>query len=110
MQEVEAICDRVIIINKGEMVVDKQLSDLKQNGEQVINVTFDYKIEEQFLKRLPNITHIKNNYDNSWTLTFTSDEDMRPQLFDFAQEHELKILELNSQNKNLESLFRELTS
>lgn len=110
MQEVEAVCDRVIIINKGEIVTDKKLSELKNNQEQVITIGFDYKIEEQFLKRLPAVSSIKNNYNNSWTLTFSSDEDMRPKLFDFAQEHGLKILELNSENKNLESLFRELTN
>ena len=110
MQEVEAVCDRVIIINKGELIIDKKLAALKENNEQVIRITFDYKIEEQFLMRLPNIINIINNYDNSWTLTFTSEEDMRPKLFDFAKEYELKILELNSENKNLESLFRELTN
>ena len=110
MQEVEAICDRVIIINNGEIVIDKKLVELKDNNQQVIKVGFDYKIEEQFLQRLSDITTIKNNYDNSWTLTFETEEDMRPKLFDFAQEHGLKILELNSENKNLETLFRELTS
>ncbi|AUC13967.1 gliding motility-associated ABC transporter ATP-binding subunit GldA [Tenacibaculum sp. SZ-18] len=110
MQEVEAICDRVIIINNGEIVIDKNLAELKDSKEQVIKVGFDYKIEEQFLQRLPHITTIKNNYDNSWTLTFNTEEDMRPKLFDFAQEYGLKILELNSENKNLETLFREMTS
>ncbi|TCP23570.1 protein involved in gliding motility GldA [Tenacibaculum skagerrakense] len=110
MQEVEAICDRVIIINNGEIVIDKKLSELKDSNQQVIKVGFDYKIEEQFLQRLANISAIKNNYDNSWILTFETEEDMRPKLFDFAQEHGLKILELNSENKNLETLFRELTS
>jgi ABC-2 type transport system ATP-binding protein len=109
MQEVEAICDRVIIINNGEIVIDKKLAELKDSNQQVIKVGFDYKIEEQFLQRLSDITTIKNNYDNSWTLTFETEEDMRPKLFDFAQEHGLKILELNSENKNLETLFRELT-
>ncbi len=109
MQEVEAICDRVIIINNGEIVIDKNLAELKDSKEQVIKVGFDYKIEEQFLQRLANITNIKNNYDNSWTLTFNTEEDMRLKLFDFAQEYGLKILELNSENKNLETLFRELT-
>ncbi len=109
MQEVEAVCDRVIIINNGEIVIDKKLVDLKEDKKQTIKVGFDYKIEEQFLQRLANITTIKNNYDNSWTLTFETEEDMRPKLFDFAQEYELKILELNSENKNLETLFRELT-
>ncbi len=110
MQEVEAICDRVIIINNGEIVIDKKLTELKDSNQQVIRIGFDYKIEEQFLQRLTNISQIKNNYDNSWTLTFETEEDMRPKLFDFAQEHGLKILELNSENKNLETLFRELTS
>lgn len=110
MQEVEAVCDRVIIINNGKIVFDKTLQEVRNSLEQIIVVGFDYKIEEQFLKRLPNIKHIKNNFNNTWTLTFESDEDMRPALFDFAQEYELRILELNSQNKNLEGLFRELTS
>lgn len=110
MQEVEAVCNRVIIIHKGEIVIDKQLAELKESNEQVIKVSFDYKIEEQFLKRLPNIIHIKNNFNNSWTLTFSSEEDMRPKLFDFAQEYELKILELNSENRNLEKLFHKLTT
>lgn len=109
MQEVEAMCDRVIIINKGEIVINKPISELKTDNEQVIKVTFDYKLEEQFIKRLPNITAYKNNLENNWILTFNTSEDMRPVIFDFAQENGLKILGLNTENKNLESLFRELT-
>lgn len=109
MQEVEAMCDRVIIINKGEIVINKPISELKTDNEQVIKVTFDYKLEEQFIKRLPNITAYKNTLENNWVLTFNSSEDMRPVIFDFAQENGLKILGLNTENKNLESLFRELT-
>ncbi len=110
MQEVEAVCDRVIIIKKGDLLVDKKLAELKQDQQQVIVVTFDYKIEEQFISRLPNVVSYKNNYDNTWYVTFESDTDMRPAIFDFAQENGLKILELNTQNKNLETLFREVTS
>ncbi|WP_405609390.1 gliding motility-associated ABC transporter ATP-binding subunit GldA [Polaribacter sp. Asnod1-A03] len=110
MQEVEAVCDRVIIIKKGELLVDKKLSELKENNQQTIIVTFDYKIEEQFVNRLPNIVSYKNNYDNTWYITFESEEDMRPVIFDFAQENGLKILTLNTENKNLETLFREVTS
>ena len=109
MQEVEAMCDRVIIINKGEIVINKPISELKTDNEQVIKVTFDYKLEEQFIKRLPNITAYKNTLENNWVLTFNTSEDMRPVIFDFAQENGLKILGLNTENKNLESLFRELT-
>jgi ABC-2 type transport system ATP-binding protein len=110
MQEVEAVCDRVIIIKQGELLVDKKLAELKEDHQQVIVVTFDYKIEEQFISRLPNVVSYKNNYDNTWYVTFESDKDMRPAIFDFAQENGLKILELNTQNKNLETLFREVTS
>lgn len=109
MQEVEAICDRVIIINKGELLLDKSIKELKENSEQILEVVFDYKIEEQFIKQLPNITSFKNTFDTTWLMSFNSEQDMRPALFDFAQENGLKILELRSNNENLESLFQKLT-
>ena len=110
MQEVEAVCDRVIIIKKGEIVVDKLLKEIRSNQNQVIEVTFDYKLEEQFIKKLPNLVSYKNNYDTTWFLTFDSDKDMRSVVFDFAQENGLKILGLNAHNQNLEILFRESTN
>ncbi|WP_440879903.1 gliding motility-associated ABC transporter ATP-binding subunit GldA [Tenacibaculum sp. C7A-26P2] len=109
MQEVEAICDRVIIINKGKLVVDKSLEELKSGEKQVIEVTFDYKLEEQFIKRLPNICGFKNTIENNWILEFETTKDMRPVIFDFAHDNGLKILGLNKENKNLEKLFQELT-
>jgi ABC-2 type transport system ATP-binding protein len=109
MQEVEAVCDRVIIIKEGEILVDKKLAELKEGNQQIIEVTFDFKIEEQFINRLPNIVSYKNNYDNTWFITFESEEDMRSKVFDFAQENGLKILGLNTHNKNVETLFREVT-
>ncbi|MDG1979892.1 MAG: gliding motility-associated ABC transporter ATP-binding subunit GldA [Flavobacteriaceae bacterium] len=110
MQEVEAVCDRVIIIKKGELLIDKPIKELKKSNEQTIEVTFDYKIEEQFIQRLPSIISYKNNFDNTWYITFNSSEDMRGVIFDFAQENGLKILELNSKNQSLETLFTKLTS
>ena len=110
MQEVEAVCDRVIIIKKGELLIDKSIKELKKSNEQIIEVTFDYKIEEQFIQRLPNMITFKNNFDNTWYITFDSSEDMRPVIFDFAKENGLKILELNSKNQSLETLFTELTA
>ena len=110
MQEVEAVCDRVIIIKKGELLVDKPIKELKKSNEQTIEVTFDYKIEEQFIQMLPNMISFKNNFDNTWYITFDSSEDMRPVIFDFAKENGLKILELNSKNQSLETLFTKLTA
>ena len=110
MQEVEAVCDRVIIINKGEILIDKPLKELRENNVQNIEVTFDYKLEEQFIQKLPFLKSYKNNYDTTWHLTFETQEDMRPKIFDFAQENGLKILSLNAVNKNLETMFREVTA
>lgn len=110
MQEVEAICDRVILINKGKIVADKNLKELKKNQEQIIEVEFDFKIEKQFVKKTPHLKSANNVHNTSWVLTFDTEKDMRPIVFDFAQENGLKILNLTTQNKNLESLFREFTS
>ncbi|MEO5789885.1 MAG: gliding motility-associated ABC transporter ATP-binding subunit GldA [Gelidibacter sp.] len=110
MQEVEAICDRVIIINKGQIVADKKLSELKADQEQIIEVEFDYRVEDAFLNRLKHIQTVKNTHDFIYELTFSTKEDMRPSVFDFAHDNGLKILQLNQKNKNLESLFRELTA
>lgn len=110
MQEVEAICDRVVIVKKGELVFDKPLEELQLHSKQTIRVTFDYKIEEQFIKRLPHLISFKNPLENNWILVFNASTDMRPVIFDFAQENGLKILGLNRENKNLEVLFQELTT
>lgn len=110
MQEVEAICDRVIIINNGKIVTDKKLDNLITEGkEQVIEVEFDNTVEEQLIAKIENISSYKNMQDKIWELTFTTDKDMRPAVFDFANANGLKTLQLNQKNKNLETVFREIT-
>lgn len=110
MQEVEAICDRVIIINNGKIVADKQLDKLiSADKEQIIEVEFDYKIEEEAVARMLHLKSYKNIHDFVWELTFLSDKDMRPAVFDFAHDNGLKTLQLNQKNKNLEAVFREIT-
>jgi ABC-2 type transport system ATP-binding protein len=110
MQEVEAICDRVIIINNGKIVTDKKLNKLiSADKEQIIEVEFDYKIEEEAIAKIPHLKSYKNTHDMVWELTFLSDKDMRPTVFDFAHDNGLKMLQLNQKNKNLETIFREIT-
>lgn len=109
MQEVEAICDRVIIINKGKIVADKNLKDLRDEDEQIIVVEFDYRIEEVALQKLPHLSTAKNIGGFVYELTFDTKTDMRPAVFDFAHDNGLKTLQLNQKTKNLESLFAELT-
>jgi ABC-2 type transport system ATP-binding protein len=110
MQEVEAICDRVIIINNGKIVADKKLDHLiSEEKEQIIEVEFDYKIEEQAIAKIENLISYKNTHDMTWELVFKTDKDMRSVVFDFATANGLKTLQLNQKNKNLEAIFREIT-
>ena len=110
MKEVEAVCDRVIIIRKGTLVADKKLEDLHDTEQQIIEVEFDYRVEEVLLNKLPDVTSIKNTGGFVYEITFNTQKDMRPALFDFAHDNQLKTLQLSRKNKNLESLFTELTA
>lgn len=110
MQEVEAICDRVIIIDKGIIVADKKMKELREEKEQIIQVEFDYRIEEIALKAIPNLVYAKNIGGFHYELKFDTDKDMRPAVFDFAHDNGLKTLQLNRKSKDLETLFSELTT
>ncbi|WP_019038147.1 gliding motility-associated ABC transporter ATP-binding subunit GldA [Psychroflexus tropicus] len=109
MQEVEAICDRVIIINKGQIVSDRKMQDLNDENQQVIEVEFNYRIEEVALKEIGKVSNIKNTTRFRYEITFDTTVDKRADVFDFAYDKGLKIIELHKKNKNLESLFIELT-
>lgn len=108
MQEIQAMCDRVIILHQGEIILDKKMKEL-QDKEQTIEVLFDYRVEYQLLKRIPNIIEVENNYDCFYTLTFDNQEDMRSKVFDFALNNGLKILQINHKHQDLEHLFNQLT-
>lgn len=110
MQEVEAICDRVIIINKGKVVADRNLQDLREGQQQTVIVEFDYRVETIALERLDQVVSVKNTHDFIYEITFKGKEDMRSKVFDYAHDNELKILQLNQKNASLEGLFLELTS
>jgi ABC-2 type transport system ATP-binding protein len=110
MQEVEAMCDRVVIINKGNIVADRKLSDFLSEQNQVIQVEFDLSVEEQFLKTLPNLKEAINVSGNLWNLIFETEQDMRADIFDFAQKNELRTIQLNRKIISLESLFQNLTN
>jgi len=110
MQEVEAICDRVIIIDKGKIVTDKKLDKLvSDEKEQIIEVEFNKAVDEIILMGIPNIKSYKNTSANIWMITFNTAEDMRPVVFDFAQANNLKTLQISLKSKNLEQIFREKT-
>lgn len=110
MQEVESMCDRVIIINKGSIVADKKLSELLSDQSQVIEVEFDIQVEESLLEELPNLKEAKNTFENQWELIFETEKDMRADVFDFAKKYELRTLQLNRKIVSLETLFQHLTN
>jgi ABC-2 type transport system ATP-binding protein len=110
MQEVEALCDRVIIINEGELVADKKIDAvIPAQKEQLLEVEFDVLVAADLLTQLPNLISYKNTDGNCWELLFSSDTDARTTVFDFAQSNGFKTLQLNQKNKNLETVFHELT-
>ena len=110
LQEVDAICDRVVIINKGEIVLDQSLDRLRENQQQIIQFSFDYRIETEALARLPQVEKVKNTHDFDYEIYLKGNEDQRPAVFDFAYDNGLKILSLQLKNESLEALFNELTA
>ena len=109
LQEVEAMCDRVVILNKGIVVFNKSLNSIKNHGQQVVSVSFDYRVENVALQKIPNLKTVVNTIDFEYELTFKTNEDMRPAIFDFAHDNGLKILNLQKKNKGLEMHFNALT-
>jgi gliding motility-associated transport system ATP-binding protein len=110
MQEVEAICDRVIIIHKGEIVLDQSLQDLSKKQNQIVEVEFDYRVEEVALLKIPSVKKVENLTGFIYHLHFSTQEDMRSKVFDFAHDNGLKILQLHPKNATLEQLFTAITT
>jgi ABC-2 type transport system ATP-binding protein len=110
MQEVEAMCNRVIIIKGGEIVADKNLKELMDRKEQVIEAEFDRPVENKLLHGLSGLTEAKNTEGNIWQLVFDTQDDMRPKIFDLAKNSGFRILSMQRKVVNLEELFRTLTN
>ena len=110
LQEVDALCDRVLIIHKGEIVLDQALEVLRKDQKQIIEVSFDYRVATEALARIPKVEKVKNTHDFNYEIHIKGSEDLRPVVFDFAHDNGLKILKLQLKNESLEQLFNSLTS
>jgi ABC-2 type transport system ATP-binding protein len=113
MQEVEAICDRVIIIDKGVIVADEEKSKIYskiKQPKQVIQVEFDNDTTDSSLAEIANVSSVKKIRNNIWVIEAECNEDIRPSVFNFAVKNNLTVLSLNKQESNLEEVFRHLTS
>lgn len=110
LSEVESVCDRVIIIREGEVVADESLETLRKGQQQIVQVEFDYRIETEALAKIPGINKVVNTFDFNYELYCSNEEDVRPKVFDFAHDNQLKILSLQQKNENLATLFNSLTT
>lgn len=113
MQEVEAICDRVIIIDKGVIVADEKIGKIYsviKRPRQIIQVEFDKSISEKLLSEIPAVTNYSLLKNNSWSIEAEGTEDIRPAIFNFAVKNNLTVLSLQKVESNLEEVFRHLTS
>jgi len=112
LQEVEAICDRVIILNKGKIVVDEYTSKLqKMVNRQTILIEIDNdNITENFFKFSNSISEVKKINENTFIIEGFDGIDIREEIFNYSVKNNLKILSMQTKNKRLEEVFRDFTS
>lgn len=113
MQEVEAICERVIIIDHGVIMANEEKSriySLLNQKKQIIIVEFDKQVEPSEFSGIENIGNVRLIRDNTWQIESENQEDIRPAVFNFAVSKNLTVLSLQKQQSNLEEVFRHLTS
>lgn len=110
LQEVEAICDRVIIINKGNLVADDTLTNLRKSASgEVLSVSFKETVDRTLLEQLPAVKEIIRSEANNWQLATHDSDQLRKQILALALQHNLNIVSLQSENQSLEDIFRILT-
>ncbi|MFO7933553.1 MAG: gliding motility-associated ABC transporter ATP-binding subunit GldA [Bacteroidales bacterium] len=112
LQEVEAICDRVLIIDRGRIVADDRADSLRQKGAgrtQTIHIEVDREVDPGIWKKLPFIENVKIPGKNQFLLETHEPRDIRAEIFNFAVNHNLIILSFSLREKSLEEVFRDLT-
>lgn len=110
MQEVEMLCNRVIIINKGKIVADRPTSDLQNfKKSKSFTIEFEEDVQKNQLKKIEGVKEVKAISDRKWLLHSVGEEDIRTHIFQFAVDQKLTILEIKQEAQKLEEIFQELT-
>ena len=110
MQEVEAICDRVIIIKSGKIVANSTAAELQyEENKQVVYVEFEGELSKNALKKETGITMVESVGTNAWLVESDNAVDLRKLIAQFAQKNNLLVLTLRKEEKTLEEVFKELT-
>ncbi len=112
LQEVEAICDRVIIINKGKIVADDTLSNLQKanKGDHFVIASFKETIAADLLKNLKDVTAVEQLETGNWKLKTGNPESVRKQLLELSLQNNWNIVSLQSESNSLDEIFRTLTN
>ena len=112
MQEVQAICDRVVVINKGKIVADDSIHNLLQLGvnRKVLTVEFDKPVDVEWLLSVKGIQHVSSTGNNSYKIESEPGIDVRAELFKFATEKNFSLIGLKVEEQSLEAVFKQLTS
>ena len=110
MQEVEAVCSRVIIINKGRIVTDESTETLRQHASRdSYGVEFDGPVTSEQLLAVPGVASAENLAGNAWRIRSAEGADLRPALFRFAVDNGLAVISLQKEERRLEDIFQSLT-
>ena len=112
MQEVEAVCDRIVIINKGVLVANEDTRTLQNKKEGTVGykVEFDKTVTANQLKNINGVLQVTNLQGNTWSLNTNSQFDVRAEVFQFAVQNHLVLLSISKEEQSLETIFRQLTS
>lgn len=112
LQEVEAICDRVIIINRGQMVANDKLSNLRKQSQKsnLLKVTFEQPLEAELVRQLSSVQSVNKISANEWELACSDVGEARRQLMELALQQNLNIVSLQAGGQSLEDVFRQLTN
>lgn len=111
MQEVQAMCSRVIIISSGRIVADDAIERLQQGGKKqnVLRVAFESNVDDKFFKQLKHITRYEAQGQNSWKLYTANPEELRKEVMQAALKNDVSISALQTETQSLEDIFRNLT-
>ena len=111
MQEIEAICDRIVIINRGNLLVDKDASQIMNanSNQQIVKVEFDKMVSKTELKSIVGVSKVTDLGENVWEIISSKPEDLRAEISKFAASKGLLVLSLQKETQKLESIFKELT-
>jgi ABC-2 type transport system ATP-binding protein len=109
LQEVQAICDRIIIINKGRIVADDYLTNLQQQQQQMVQVGFAEALEAEWLQRLAHARSVHKLDTHRWQIETNAPDQLRKELLELALAQQFNITSLQTAGLNLEEVFRQLT-